>query len=176
MKSFSYARHQWLLMSSINDHLWIIWNPFIRYPGRVTILFHLHSCPFQLSDPSPLTFTREGTLNGVLCSHTRMVQSDGNIPAPSLAGPSPRTTGRHLGFTIVWPGLSHPGFRKVRNLLFFLPFNYKSLFEQPLWQPMFKQAFVIENRACNWRQGCLPQKEEMLSMLCAGPWGHFQSV
>ena len=47
---------------------------------------------------------------------------------------------------------------KVRNLLFFLLFNYKSLFEQPLWRPLFKQAFVIENRACKLAAGTLASK------------------
>lgn len=51
-----------------------------------------------------------------------------------------------------------PWLWKVRSLLFFLLFNYKSLFEQPLWQLMFKQAFVIENRACNVAAGTLASK------------------
>lgn len=61
-----------------------------------------------------------------------------------------------------------PWLWKVRNLLFFLLFNYKSLFEQPLWQPVFKQAFVIENRACNVAAGTPTSKEGDVDL--AGSW------
>lgn len=59
----------------------------------------------------------------------------------------------HFVPLVLKPAPSHPGFRRLEIFCFFLLFNYKSLFEQPLWQPMFKQAFVIENRAGNVAAG-----------------------
>lgn len=79
---------------------------------------------------------------------------------------SPIQTACHFGSAVVWPAPSHPGFGKVRNLLFFLLFNYKSLFEQPLWQPVFKQAFVIENRARSVAAGPASLKRRRCRACC----------